>query len=74
MASGHVAYVCTKDHNYGCAYCDGGLFLCTKCMGLEGSLPTDCPGVKMSMETADEVYGRGVDYIKGKWVVLSTSQ
>lgn len=39
-----------------CQFCDGGLGACTVCNGAEGTLPSDCPGVKMSQEQQDQVY------------------
>lgn len=50
-----------------CAFCEGGLFLCVVCAGAEGSLPTDCPGVKMPMDVSDAVYEGLVDYRAGAW-------
>jgi hypothetical protein len=45
------------------------LFICEVCGGAEGTLPTDCPGVRMDAETEDKIYAGKLDYIDGKgWV------
>jgi len=49
---------------YGCNICN--LFLCTVCVGAEGSLPTDCPGVRMTQEQEQNVYAGQLDYRDGK--------
>jgi len=48
-----------------CNICDGGLSLCTVCGGAEGSLPTDCPGSRMSAELSESVYAGLADYRDG---------
>lgn len=53
---------------------DGGLAVCKVCAGMEGSLPTDCPGERMSYETADKVYLGEIDFISDKGWVESTSK
>lgn len=50
-----------------CMFCDGGLFACEVCGGLEGGMPTQCPGRKMAAEEIDEVYAGRVDFINGQW-------
>lgn len=64
---GHVAYECPKGCN-GCAYCDGGLLLCTRCGGLEGSLPSACPGQKMTDTQERDVYAGALDFRADQWV------
>jgi len=66
----HIKYECRGHHEYGgCQFCDGGLFACTICRGMEGSLPTDCPGVKMTQEQQDQVYAGQIDYREERgWV------
>lgn len=44
-----------------------GLKHCKICGGAEGSLPTDCPGVKMTPEQDDAVYQGLLDYTGGAW-------
>lgn len=44
---GHKWVRCQTNHNDGgasCPICSGGLAMCHNCGGLEGSLPTECPG------------------------------
>ena len=42
---------------------------CTRCIGLEGSLTTDCPGQPMAEEESARVYAGGYDYRAGEgWV------
>lgn len=54
----------------GCQFCRGGLAACSTCGGGEGSLPTECPGQRMSEEESDRVYAGLLDYKDGAWVVL----
>lgn len=64
----HTEYVCRCHRPY-CQFCDGGLFACTVCKGFEGSLPTDCPNVKMTSEQEEAVYAGTLDYREGRgWV------
>jgi hypothetical protein len=67
----HTEYICKGGHGYpGCQFCDGGLFSCTVCGGFEGSLTTDCPGIKVDKKKLDEVYSGDIDYREGRgWVV-----
>ena len=47
----------------------GELEYCKVCMGLEGSMPTDCPGERMTTEQSDCVYRGNLDYRKEEgWV------
>ena len=47
----------------------GELYYCKTCMGLEGSMPTDCPGSKMTTEQSDRVYAGNLDFRKDEgWV------
>lgn len=52
-----------NDHE--CFVCSGGLSACVRCGGGEGSLPTDCPGERMSYETERAVCADSVDYVRG---------
>ncbi|CAG2149944.1 Uncharacterised protein [Ralstonia mannitolilytica] len=51
-----------------CPICDGGLSVCTVCGGIEGSLTTECPGVRMSADEQDRVYAGLLDFQGGEWV------
>lgn len=52
-----------------CFICEGGLGVCTVCGGTEGSLPTDCPGVRMTRVQNDLVYEGKIDFRVGRgWV------
>lgn len=68
----HVFHDCGKDcQNPGsCQYCDGGLEWCPTCMGMEGSLTTDCCGRRITEEEEDAIYKTGtLDYRDGQgWV------
>lgn len=44
------------------------LACCRRCGGVEGALPTDCPGVRMTLQQADDVYSGRDDYRDGQWV------
>lgn len=63
--SGHTLHTC-KDED--CSVCRGELAYCEVCGGAEGSMPTDCPGVRMTAEQSDNVYARKQDFLKGEWV------
>jgi hypothetical protein len=43
------------------------LYVCAVCHGCEGSLPTDCPGVRMTPEQEEGVYQDGRDFVGGVW-------
>lgn len=70
-ADGHVGYECqkpcTRSH---CQFCMGGLFACTLCGGLEGSVPTHCPKTRMLDPVSDLVYKGKLDFKDGKWIRL----
>lgn len=55
---------CTILH---CPICDGGLAVCEICEGMEGSLTTECPGVKMTIEQQDSVYNKHIDFYDRGW-------
>lgn len=63
----HDLYKCKCKGERPCMFCDGGLASCTVCGGGEASLPTDCPGRKMTREEADAVMDGGLDFVGGKW-------
>lgn len=69
--SEHTRYECPptcSDCNEGiCKFRDGGLFNCTVCDGFEGTLPTDCPGRKLTTVEADAIYAERLDYVRGRW-------
>lgn len=65
----HVPYACPGEHeNPGCMFCDGGLTACGTCGGLEGGMPTQCPGRAMTGDEADAVYAGALDFRAGEWV------
>lgn len=47
---------------------EGGLAICKVCGGAEGSLPTACPGRKMTSVEQDSVYAGKIDFTNGQWV------
>ena len=47
---------------------DDELLHCKRCGGAEGSLPTECPGEKMTEEQEQQVYDGDTDYRNGIWV------
>lgn len=58
-----------KDESDGrCPVCDWALFICKVCNGTEGTLPKECPGVRMTSEQEDAVYAGKLDFVDGKWV------
>jgi hypothetical protein len=64
---GHTAVECNCDEPY-CQFCQGGLFACSVCGGLEGSVPTHCPGDAMTYKQNEDVYAGRIDYRDGAWV------
>lgn len=46
---------------------DDGLVYCKTCKGKEGSLPTDCPGQRMTELQGDAVYAGWLDFKDGVW-------
>lgn len=62
----HTPYVCKCNSGY-CQFCDGGLCHCTVCGGFEGTLTTECPGVRLFECTLDDVYDRLLDFFDGQW-------
>lgn len=53
---------CTNPECTGCHLCHGGLAVCTVCGGMEGSLPSECPGASMPGDVQDAVYAGELDY------------
>ena len=66
MSGGHKQLEC-KDPDCGgtCNACC--LAMCAVCGGAEGSLPTECPGVKMTTQVECQVYEGVIDYYDGAW-------
>jgi hypothetical protein len=64
----HAWYECGRRCEGFCIWCGGGLSACTVCWGLEGSLPSHCPGAEMDDHTATKVYHQALDFINGAWV------
>ncbi len=70
---GHLWAHCESKECTGCFLCTGGLAFCRRCGGAEGSLPTDCPGVRMRQQQEDEVYAGTMDYRRAEgWVKQSS--
>ena len=60
---------CTNRWCPGCHLCHGGIAVCVRCRGTEGSLPSDCPGDMMTREQEAAVYAGELDWQKGYgWV------
>lgn len=57
-----------------CMICDGGLAICRTCGGAEGSLPTHCPGVRMTSYAEDQVYTGRLNFREGQWHKESTAE
>lgn len=72
--SGHIMYVCPPDcENAYCSYCQGGLYLCTRCNLLEGALTSECPGRPVGKETVDLTYADSIDFKRECWLVGNAS-
>jgi hypothetical protein len=63
----HRSARCVTDDQGYCLVCEGGLAWCTVCGGGEASMPTECPGVKMSQEQQDAVQAGTLDFKDGEW-------
>lgn len=50
---------------------EDGLRHCKLCGGAEGSLPTHCPGKRMTDEMEQAVFAGKLDFKGGAWVVRS---
>lgn len=59
-----------ENHNCECIVCKGGLALCERCGGAEASMPTDCPGRKLTADESDMIQAGNLDYKDGKFIVL----
>lgn len=70
---GHVAINCNC-HQTGCNFCEGGLWACDVCGGLEGSMPTQCPGKQMTGDQRDAVYRGQLDYRDHGWAEGAVSR
>lgn len=63
-----------KVNDHDCFDREDGLAHCKICGGAEASLPTNCPGTRMSEEIADEVQAGKLDFIDGKWIAKGGSK
>ncbi len=71
MPREHTPYKCPPDCNKPyCQFCDGGLCYCVICGGGESSLPTECPGVKMSVSVEKAVQDGRMDFVNGNWIKI----
>lgn len=50
-----------------CVSCHGGLKMCSVCCGAGQSLPTECPGRKMTDREDFLVHNRHLDFRNGQW-------
>lgn len=57
-SGGKISKFCTCPH---CTLC-----VCKICSCYEGSLTTDCPGVKVDMDQQDKIYKEGLDFTDAK--------
>lgn len=65
----HGAHCCDRSD---CYPCTGGLALCVTCGGAEGSLPTDCPGERVSFDRLIAIANGRLDYRRrAGWVELT---
>lgn len=67
----HKFYECPQPCNtMHCQFCEGGLGLCTACDCFEGTLPSECPGGKVSYDDQQLIYAGKRDFRHGAWVDL----
>lgn len=63
----HIRAKCMDDDCGGtCNYCC--LFICEVCGGAEASLPTDCPGRRLTNEESEGIEAGKLDYLSESWV------
>jgi hypothetical protein len=71
----HKLRRCTDHDCRGCSYCIGKLVSCERCGGTEGSLPTDCPGFRMSEVTQENILAGRLDFTRKKgWHMPMTKE
>lgn len=58
LTTGHRAEVHIACERVGCALCEGGLTICTRCGGAEGSLLPRCPERRLTFEEDEANYFR----------------
>lgn len=70
---GHHWARCRRGTCMGCMLCNGGLHQCDRCGGAEASLPTHCPGERMSCENMSGVQMQKLDYDErlGGWTYVT---
>lgn len=61
----HDLHKCNEDD---CMICLDGLSSCNSCGGAEASMPTDCPGVRMTVDQIDAVQAGTLDFVAGSWI------
>lgn len=66
----HILHTCEDER---CFTCNGGLALCTICGGAEATLPTHCPGNRMTTEQQEAVQNKQNDYVNGAWISAPSS-
>lgn len=64
-------YITSKDcecnENPHCNICVGDLAYCKICNGSEGTIPTECPGRKMTSSEQEEIYAGQLDFFNNAW-------
>ena len=50
------------------------LHYCTTCCGAESSMPTECPGEKMTAAQSERVMASALDFRDGRWVIAAYAQ
>lgn len=69
---GHVWETCKKEDGtdcgqpYGCILCN--LSVCAVCVAAEGTLPSECPGKKISDADQQLIYTGTLDFVGGQWI------
>lgn len=63
----HTQYICKCSNPY-CQFCEGGLYACTVCGGMEGTLTTDCCGRRLTADEEDRIYNQHkLNFRDGQW-------
>ncbi len=63
----HTMHACHEDE---CFICNGGLALCNVCGGAEASMPTDCPGRRLTADELDAIQDGTINFKDGSFFVV----
>jgi hypothetical protein len=72
---GHTPHACSYEkcgERYHLDNCMSAVLdVCDVCGGAESSMPSNCPGFRIDADTLDMITAGKVDFVNGRWAVLS---